>query len=188
MDFWNNFITFHGPYRIKSRAALWKGGGGSFLIVWSSLASFLHITPVHLQPHLRSSTPAQGLCRRTCTSMWPEPPEGWLRSNSHSAGSQRQTELFSSPSPPRSPGWTAALAQMRGTKRQDYRQHPTHDLQTDFAPYYWILRNLNRLVNSLLYGHSRVNTLYRVIKRHNSCQSRSVAQRSRRQADKRQVC
>lgn len=130
--------------------------GSATLFHNNSTLSFL------LQPHLWSSTPALGLCRRTCTSRWPEHPEGWQKLSSHSAGSQRQTELCASPSLEQSPGWTAALIRAgRITTRKinceiaAHMEHYSHH----FSLEYWIDKNLNRLVNSLLHKSLSVFTV-----------------------------
>lgn len=115
-----------------------------------------------LQPHLRSSTPALGLCRRTCTSRWPEHPAGLQRLSSHNAGSQRQTELCASPTPEQSPGWTAALiwaGRITTWKINcETEAHMPHYSHTSFLKY-WIDKNLNRLVKSLLLNSLSVFTL-----------------------------
>lgn len=89
--------------------------------LYTPCTHFRHMTSLsfQLQPHLWCNTPTLGLYKRTWTSRRPGHPEDWLRLSSHSAGSQRQTELFSFPSLERRPGWTAALEQAGRTTRSD---------------------------------------------------------------------
>ena len=105
-----------------------------------------------LQPHLWSSTPAPGPYRRTCTSRWPEHPEGSPRSSNHSEGSPRRTESFSSPSLERSPGWTAALTRAGRKILHNIQITGTSDelVCHCFALERLADKNLTRLVNSLL--------------------------------------
>lgn len=150
----------------------------------TSLPAFTHTLNTHfrhmtslslqLQPHLWCNTPTLGLYKRTWTSRRPEHPEDWLRLSSHSAGSPRQTELFSFPSLEQRPGWTAALEQAGRTTRSGRTLKVKTAAGRMKNP-----KNLIRLVNSLLqvirlYTHSLQSLLLYV----NSCQS-STAKRNK---------
>lgn len=140
--------------------------------LYTPCTHFRHMTSLsfQLQPHLWCNTPTLGLYKRTWTSRRPGHPEDWLRLSSHSAGSKRQTELFSFPSLERRPGWTAALEQAGRTTRSDR----TLKVKTAAAGRMKKPKNLIRLANSLLQVLIHLCSHYYV----NSCES-STAMRKK---------